>query len=114
MRSSSAKVESYVTAPVEQGDLRETVTATGTLSPLDAVEVGAEVTGRVLKVHVDVNDRVKEGQILVEIDQEQLSVFTEFGFKLASELEDYAGLGDARSAYAKPSIADAHETAASG
>ncbi len=73
VRSSSAKVESYVTAPVEQGDLRETVTATGTLSPLDAVEVGAEVTGRVLKVHVDVNDRVKEGQILVEIDQEQLS-----------------------------------------
>jgi HlyD family secretion protein len=66
------KPPSYVTAPVERGDLRETVTATGTLSPLDSVEVGAEVTGRVTKVTVDINDRVTEDQVLVEIDTEQL------------------------------------------
>jgi HlyD family secretion protein len=64
--------ERWVTAAAEIGDLRETVTATGTLSPLDSVEVGAEVTGRVVKVHVDINDPVKVGQVLVEIDPEQL------------------------------------------
>ena len=72
VRAGKAKPESWVTEAVEQGDLRETVAATGTLSPLDAVEVGAEVTGRVLKVHVDINDQVKEGQVLVEIDPETL------------------------------------------
>jgi HlyD family secretion protein len=66
------KATSYVTAPVEKGDLRETVTATGTLSPIDSVEVGAEVTGRVTKVTVDINDRVQKDQVLVEIDTEQL------------------------------------------
>jgi HlyD family secretion protein len=66
------KQPSYVTAPVERGDLRETVTATGTLSPLDSVEVGAEVTGRVTRVLVDINDRVTKDQVLVEIDTEQL------------------------------------------
>jgi len=76
-RVSKPATESYVSSPVEHGDLRETVTATGTLSPLDAVQVGAEVTGRVLKVNVDVNDRVTAGQILVEIDQEQLTARVE-------------------------------------
>lgn len=76
-RVSKTTTESYVSSAVEQGDLRETVTATGTLSPLDSVQVGAEVTGRVLKVNVDVNDRVTAGQILVEIDQEQLTARVE-------------------------------------
>jgi HlyD family secretion protein len=71
-RVNAARAPNYVTASVERGDLRETVTATGTLSPVDAVEVGAEVTGRVTKVTVDINDRVKKDQVLVEIDTEQL------------------------------------------
>lgn len=77
-RSTSAPDETrYVTAPVQFGSLRETVTATGTLSPLDSVEVGAEVTGRVTKVTVDLNDRVALGQVLVEIDTEQLEARVE-------------------------------------
>src|SRR5690606_28957426 len=63
----------FVTVPAKVGSLRETVTATGTLSPMDAVELGAEVTGRLTRVLVDVNDRVEEGQVLAEIDPEQLS-----------------------------------------
>jgi len=66
------KTPSYITGAVERGDLRETVTATGTLSPVDSVEVGAEVTGRVTQVFVDINDQVKKDQILVELDTEQL------------------------------------------
>lgn len=76
-KAAQPKGDQWVTAAVELGDLRETVTATGTLQPLDSVEVGAEVTGRVVKVHVDVNDLVKEGQVLVEIDTEQLTARVE-------------------------------------
>ena len=61
----------YVTAPVERGDLAVTVTATGTLAALDTVEVGSEVSGRVLQVHVDYNDQVRAGQVLATIDPEQ-------------------------------------------
>ena len=64
--------ERYVTGKAQVIDLRETVVATGTLSPLDTVEVGAEVTGRVLRVNADINDQVKAGQVLVEIDPENL------------------------------------------
>jgi HlyD family secretion protein len=67
----------YIVEPVEQGDLHETVSATGTLNPLDSVEVGSEVSGRVIKVHVDINDEVKAGQVLVEIDTETLSARVE-------------------------------------
>jgi len=69
--------ERFITAKAEIADVRETVVATGTLSPLDSVEVGAEVTGRVVKVNADINDQVKTGQILVEIDPEQLNARVE-------------------------------------
>jgi HlyD family secretion protein len=77
VHASKPKQPKYMTAAVEQGNLRETVTATGTLSPLEAVEVGAEVTGRVAKVHVDINDPVKLDQVLVELDTEQLEARVE-------------------------------------
>lgn len=61
----------YEMAKVTQGPLRVTVTATGTLNARDAVDVGSEITGRVLKVLVDFNDKVKAGDVLAEIDTEQ-------------------------------------------
>lgn len=69
--------DKYVTAPAERASIRETVSATGTLSALDTVEVGAEVTGRAMKVLVDFNDQVKAGQVLAEIDTEQLDAKVE-------------------------------------
>lgn len=62
----------YVTAEVTRGDLRVTVTATGTLSALGAVDVGSEVSGRVQNVYVDYNQRVTKGQVLAEIDPVEL------------------------------------------
>jgi HlyD family secretion protein len=62
----------YVTAEVSRGDLRVTVTATGTLSALGAVDVGSEVSGRVQNVYVDYNARVTKGQVLAEIDPVEL------------------------------------------
>ncbi|MBI4705844.1 MAG: efflux RND transporter periplasmic adaptor subunit [Deltaproteobacteria bacterium] len=62
----------FVTAEVERGELRVTVNATGTVQALNTVEVGAEVSGRLTRVHVDYNATVEPGQLLAEIDREQL------------------------------------------
>jgi HlyD family secretion protein len=62
----------YETAAVRRGDLTVRVTATGTLQPVNAVEVGAEISGLVREVKVDFNDRVKAGAPLAEIDTRQL------------------------------------------
>lgn len=53
---------------VERGDIENTVAAAGSLKPLKIVEVGAQVSGLLQKLHVDVGDVVEEGQLLAEID----------------------------------------------
>lgn len=68
----ASKVVAYDTAEVRRGDLVVSVGATGALETLGTVEVGAEVTGRVLTVTVEANDAVKKGQVLATIDPEQL------------------------------------------
>lgn len=50
------------------GDLTQTVSANGTLSPVTLVNVGTQVSGTVKKLHVDFNDAVKAGQVLAELD----------------------------------------------
>lgn len=55
-------------ATVERGDIQKTVTAVGSLQPKDYVDVGTQVSGRVEKVHVDINDSVEKGQLIAEID----------------------------------------------
>jgi HlyD family secretion protein len=70
-RGRAERAPKYVTAPVERGDLAVTVTATGTLSALDTVEVSSEVSGRVAEVMVDFNDRVTAGQLLAVLNPEQ-------------------------------------------
>ncbi|MBT5239283.1 MAG: efflux RND transporter periplasmic adaptor subunit [Rhodospirillaceae bacterium] len=70
---SGAPDVSYRTAPVTQGDLTVTVTATGTIQPLNQVDVGAEISGLIEVVNVDFNDRVSLGQTLAVMDKDQLS-----------------------------------------
>src|SRR5688572_25605853 len=62
----------YVVSKVQRGDLQVSVSATGTLKGRNLVEVGAEVSGRVVQVLVDYNDRVVEGQLLAVLDRERL------------------------------------------
>ena len=59
---------SYVTAAVTRGDLTQTVTATGTLNPVVNVQVGSQISGTILKLYVDYNSPVKEGQVVAELD----------------------------------------------
>lgn len=58
----------YTTEPVTRGDIENLVTATGTLQPQDYVDVGAQVSGQLEKLHVDVGSEVKAGDLLAEID----------------------------------------------
>ncbi|KMM86320.1 membrane fusion protein, macrolide-specific efflux system [Pseudomonas taetrolens] len=60
--------EAFDTVPVTRGDIESSVTALGTLQPRQYVDVGAQASGQIHKIHVDVGDEVKEGQLLVEID----------------------------------------------
>lgn len=66
-----AATPAYETVAVVRADLSVTVTATGTLQGLSTVEVGAEVSGRVISVLVDYNDTVEVGQVMALIDPEQ-------------------------------------------
>lgn len=60
------------TDKVTRGPLTITVSATGTLNPVKVVNVGTQVSGTVRKLYVDFNDRVEAGQVLLEIDTDQL------------------------------------------
>jgi len=61
------KVE-YRAEPAARGDIRETVTATGTVNPVSTVLVGTQVSGTIMKIFVDFNSRVKKGQLIAQID----------------------------------------------
>jgi len=62
----------YKFATVEKGDVTQTVSANGTLTPLVLVNVGTQVSGTVRKLYVDFNSKVSAGQKLVELDQSLL------------------------------------------
>jgi HlyD family secretion protein len=51
------------------GFIATSVTATGTVQPVDTVSVGTQVSGTISKVYVDFNDKVKKGQLIAEIDK---------------------------------------------
>jgi HlyD family secretion protein len=59
-------------ATVERGDIARSVVATGKIEPLTKVEVKSKASGIVEKLLVDAGDRVKAGQVLAELDKEQL------------------------------------------
>ncbi len=58
----------YLTGEITQGDVREAVETTGTVQPMVLVQVGSQVSGRIIRVLVDFNASVRAGQLLAEID----------------------------------------------
>ena len=62
----------YVTEALRKGNLTLTVAANGTIVPTRVVSIGSELSGTVKRVPVDVNDVVKKGQVLVELDTAKL------------------------------------------
>jgi HlyD family secretion protein len=80
----------YKVEPVTRGDIRSVVSASGTINPVQLVSVGSQVSGQISKIHVQVNDRVKAGQLLAEIDPSLL---------LAQIKQDKSALETARNNY---------------
>src|SRR5216684_7216554 len=70
--SPSRTIDPSKLASVERGDLARVVVATGKIQPLSKVEVKSKASGIVKKIFVDYGDRVKQGQILAELDKIQL------------------------------------------
>jgi len=63
----------YKLATIDKGAVTQTVSANGTLNPVVLVSVGTQVSGTVKKLYVDFNDKVKEGQALLELDDALLA-----------------------------------------
>jgi HlyD family secretion protein len=59
----------FNTVTVGKGTIAAQVTASGTLSAVGTVQVGAQVSGRVVELHADFNDKVKKGQVIAKLDE---------------------------------------------
>lgn len=60
---------SYLTADAVMGNIENTVMASGKVKAIKSVDVGAEVSGRIVKLYVDVGDEVKKGDLIAQISQ---------------------------------------------
>jgi HlyD family secretion protein len=66
--SNQSSAPQYMTARVERGSLRNTVTATGTLQAVTTVQVGSQASGTIAALNVDFNSPVKQGQVIAQLD----------------------------------------------
>jgi HlyD family secretion protein len=90
----------YRLSPAKTADVTQAVSANGTLNPVVLVNVGTQVSGTVKKLHVDFNDHVQAGQILLELDPALL---------MAQVGQDEANLNNAK---ASLELAEANEARA--
>lgn len=88
-RKSSIK---YITKPVTVSDITRYVEASGTIKPINTIEVGTQVSGTVARIYADYNSVVKKGDLLAELDP---SLFQ------ANVDQSTAKLNNARAAYSK-------------
>src|SRR2546422_6471793 len=58
----------FQTAALSRGDITQIVTATGTLAPVNQVDVGSQITGRIKELRADFNSTVKAGEVVALID----------------------------------------------
>jgi macrolide-specific efflux system membrane fusion protein len=104
LKLSSDSNSQISTLKVERGDIENTVTATGMVSPKSYVDVGSQISGQVTKLHVEVGDMVKTGDLLAEIDKTVLetkveSSKAELAYQIAQLQDREAKLTLARLAY---------------
>ena len=74
---SGTKIDPSKLAKVEKGDLAKSVVATGKVTPITKVEVKSKASGIVKKLLVDAGDRVKKGQLLAQLDKEEIQAQVE-------------------------------------
>jgi HlyD family secretion protein len=59
----------YRTAEIDRGTIESVVSATGTIEPVEQVQVGSQVSGTVQKINADYNSRVRAGQVILQLEQ---------------------------------------------
>lgn len=64
-------IPKYEKKAIDKGNIEALVITTGSLNPVITVDVGSQVSGKIDKLYVDFNSRVKEGQVIAELDQAQ-------------------------------------------
>lgn len=64
----------YKTETIGRGDIEALVVTSGTLNPIEIVDVGAQVSGKIEKLFADFNSPVTKGQVVAELDQEPLKM----------------------------------------
>src|ERR1051325_829424 len=69
--SDSSSTPQYMTARVERGNLRNTVTATGALQAVTTVQGGSQASGTISALYADFNSTVKKGQVIAQLDPAQ-------------------------------------------
>ena len=72
-----AKIDPSKLAKVEKGDLAKSVVATGKVEPITKVEVKSKASGIVKKLYVEYGDRVKQGQLLAQLDKVEIAAGVE-------------------------------------
>ena len=70
--NSTQTQQKYTTGKVEKGDVKTSISATGTINPVNYVDVSTNVAGKLEKVLIKENDQVTQGQIIAYIDTRQL------------------------------------------
>ena len=92
----SSNTPQYMTARVERGNLRNTVTATGALQAVTTVQVGSQASGTISALYADFNSVVKKGQVVAQLDPSTAKAQVE---QARANLEQArAGLANARAA----------------
>jgi HlyD family secretion protein len=72
--SARGSVPDYRLAKIERGGITAAVSATGTVNPVTAVQVGSQVSGQVLEIYVDFNSEVKKNQVIARIDPQSFAL----------------------------------------
>lgn len=94
-----ASAAEYMTAKVERGNLRNTVTATGTLQAVSTVQVGSQASGTISALYADFNSTVKKGQVIAQLDPSTTQAQVEQA--RANLMQARAALGQAQAGVAQ-------------
>jgi HlyD family secretion protein len=100
--SSSNKIDPTKLAKVEKHDLAKSVVATGKVQPITNVEIKSKASGIVKKLYVDASDKIKKGQLLAQLDKEEIQAQVEQG--RASLTASEASLTGAQADYERAKV----------
>ena len=93
----------YRTQPVTRGTISATISATGSVNPVELVDVGTQVSGTIKEIYVDYNSRVTKGQLIAMLETDMLQ-------SRVDEAKAALALAQARVTSAKASVADAERS----